>query len=118
MSLCPPVVFLKCLVNKSVYNVKFLIKTKRRHGGLRLLAALVSGLESVVLKDEVFRKCESFKDVDSSHKFCVNFPIKTKQAPSASSPSSHAVNTGTNQIVYARSPHSVPSHSTRFTKGK
>lgn len=80
-----------------------------------LLRKLVSGLESVVLKDEVFRKCESFKDVDSSHKFCVKFPIKTKQAPSASSPPSHAVNTGTNRIVYARCPHSVPSHSTRLS---
>ena len=36
-----------------------------------LLRKLVSGLESVVLKEEVFRRCDSFCDVDSLRKFCV-----------------------------------------------
>ncbi|MPC48895.1 hypothetical protein E2C01_042681 [Portunus trituberculatus] len=44
-----------------------------------LLRKLVSGLESVMLK-EVFRKCESFGDVDSSCKFCVAFKAAPKDA--------------------------------------
>ena len=47
-----------------------------------LLRKLVSGLESVGLKEEVFRKCETFKDVDSLRKFCVAFEAAHKDAAS------------------------------------
>ncbi|XP_076036521.1 uncharacterized protein LOC143022265 [Oratosquilla oratoria] len=45
-----------------------------------LLRKLVSGLESVGLKEEVFRKCDSFKDTDSLRKFCVAFEAAHKDA--------------------------------------
>ena len=45
-----------------------------------LLLKLVSGLESVALKEEEFRQCELFKDVDSLRKFCVAFEAAHKDA--------------------------------------
>lgn len=38
-----------------------------------LLRKLVSGLAWVELKEEVFRRCDLFSDVDSLRKFCVAF---------------------------------------------
>ncbi|XP_076042081.1 uncharacterized protein LOC143025983 [Oratosquilla oratoria] len=45
-----------------------------------LLRKLVCGLHSVGLKEEVFRQCESFNDVDSLRRFCVAFEAAQKDA--------------------------------------
>ncbi|KAK3894919.1 hypothetical protein Pcinc_001367 [Petrolisthes cinctipes] len=45
-----------------------------------LLHKLVSGIASVELKEEVFRRCDSFSEVDSLRKFCVAFEAAHKDA--------------------------------------
>ncbi|KAK3880047.1 hypothetical protein Pcinc_015434 [Petrolisthes cinctipes] len=45
-----------------------------------LLRKLVSGIASVELKEEVFRRCDSFSEVDSLRKFCVAFEAAHKDA--------------------------------------
>ena len=50
-----------------------------------LLRKLVGGLESAVLKEEVFRRCETFHDVDSLRKFCVAFEAAHRDAASLKS---------------------------------
>ncbi|MPC79496.1 hypothetical protein E2C01_074026 [Portunus trituberculatus] len=49
-----------------------------------LLRKLVSGLESAVLKEEVFRQCDTFHDVDSLRKFCVAYEAAHRDAASSS----------------------------------
>lgn len=45
-----------------------------------LLRKLVSGLGSAVLKEEVFRRCDTFHDVDSLRKFCVAYEAAHRDA--------------------------------------
>ena len=45
-----------------------------------LLRKLVCGLRSVALKEEVFRQCQTFGDVDVLRKFCVAFEAAHKDA--------------------------------------